>query len=393
MEIEKRISQTQPAQPRPALRVWKGMSTMLIAHKRISLTAAVLLIAAGVIVAFHVFPIGENLPSFTSVSFAEVQKQVRNLETMSCIMNMTMQTPPDKTQSVTMKIFMKEQGLLRQEFVKSSVPGFGGYYTVINMHTGKIVSIVPAQKMAIVMDHGEFSPELMQEKKNNPWSNVREMIEGNATSLGEKTIDGNIVQGFDVTQDGQRMQIWVNDKAAPMEVCMEIPGINAKMTMSDFRFNEPMKDSLFSQDIPKDYKIQNMDVSLKNLSEKDLLEGLRMIAECNDNKFPEGIFSMSDYLATIQKVTKKKLQELKNEPKLTSKQIFTTIQSFSKTITRMLMFARTQQKAGQFEYFGGGVKLGDAKKVIVLYRSADSPNLRMIFGDLMVKEVPATIEK
>ncbi|MBN1943800.1 MAG: hypothetical protein JW849_10955 [Phycisphaerae bacterium] len=355
-----------------------------------------LAVAAGIVIAVGAAILMMTVGKGPSIAFADVQKHVRDAYTMSCLLHIDMKDPAGNPQTMTMKMFNKEPGLMRQEFVKSTMPGVVGTYTITDTQKGKVISFVPKQKMAVVMDFGGFPPELMEDQNKNPLDNFKKMIEGSETPLGEKIIDGQKTMGFDVVQDGMHMKIWADaETAIPVRMEMDMPFLNnAQIAMSEFRFDESLEDSLFRQDIPKDYKVQKMDMSLKDLSEKDLLDGLKMLADINDGVFPESVFTMQGYLKVTQKLAKKAAQKaaedmVKDHPEKMGDAIAADMQSLTKKMMRAMMFAMTQKKAGQFEYFGEGVKLGDAGKVIVLYRPAEAGNLRMIFGDLSVKDVPA----
>ncbi len=341
-------------------------------------TAALVVLAVGV----GIFVVMQGDKS--SIAFADVQQHVRAMETMICTLQMAMKDPAGKPMTMTMKLYAKEPGIMRQEFIESSIPNTKGVINIINFEKAKSLGLIPKEKMAIITDFGTFPKELLEEQQKSPLREFKKMIEGSNRSLGEKEIDGQKVKGFDVFEDGQRMEIWADAKTAePVLVKMDIPEMNAKLTMKDFRFNEPLDDSLFSMDIPKDYKVKNLDLSLKNLTEKDLLAGLKMVADWNDGTFPEAMFSPAVFARRIQAIEKAMEKKQKEDKKPSDKEIAAT----GKKALRMFMFAVSQKQKGQFQYFGEGVKLGDSEKAIILYRPKDSKKTRIVFGDLHVKEV------
>lgn len=258
VEVEKRMSQTQPADPVPALRVWKGITTMFLAHKRLVVAAALLLIAVGAIVAFHVFPVGKNLPSFTGITFADVQQKMRNIETMSCVLSASGSVKIGEkviNLNTKVKMFSKEPGLARAEAIEDSInPVSAGSYTISDSRKGKSISVFPQTKMYLMKENlsVQFSGG------NNFVQKIREMIKGaDAKPLGEKTIDGKKAKGYEVKKDNQQAEIWVDaETALPIQIKGK-GGFNTSevvVIMSDIRINEPLDDSLFSMKIPEGYK-------------------------------------------------------------------------------------------------------------------------------------------
>ena len=58
------------------------------------------------------------------------------------------------------------------------------------------------------------------------------------------------------------------------------------------------------------------------------------------------------------------------------------------TEMRLIMaIAAIRMKSDEFEYFGGGVKLGDAATPIMWWRIKDAPEYRVVYGDLTIRNV------
>ena len=97
--------------------------------------------------------------------------------------------------------------------------------------------------------------------------------------LGEKDIDGRRVVGFRISIDGSVFNVWGDPKTgSPVRIEMTTAIMpNVKVTMSDFEFNVPLDESLFSVEPPAGYEvgsfvIEHPTYDSSKTEEKDLIE-------------------------------------------------------------------------------------------------------------------------
>ena len=363
----------RPGGQAPPLKI----STRRFPMKRVlSMAAAVLLLAGIGAVVYHMVGSG------ATVAFAQVRRQIEQAQTMK--MRIHMQTSlPGQTFEIEADCSFKEPGLMRQE---ASVPKTGEkVITTAQFDAGKVLTLVPDKKQAIVIDMGQL-PEAARHKQVNFQAEMKKRIEGDAEELGFKEIDGKRVKGFRVTKSGQTVDIWVDPKAGT-PVSMEMATNIGAIRMDHFVFGEEMDDALFSIIPPADYQVMTANMPLGNLTEADLVAGLKFFAELNDNTFPETVMtftpSMIEKLQDREKKNKKKYEGLSDQ-----QQVQKAI-DITGPMVRMMMYT---QMVKDFHYVGAGVKLGDADRIICRYKPKGSETYRVVYGDLHIADAPATTQ-
>ena len=155
--------------------------------------------------------------------------------------------------------------------------------------------------------------------------------------------------------------------------------------MTEFEFNLPLDDALFSVEPPKGYKVRSMDMDASPPGEEDLVRSLRLCAEANDGRFPDELNQLTAPKLIAGMMTSK--------PSPTEEETQELMQQAA-GIARGLQFAITQPIAEGFPawYAGNGVQLGEADRPIFWYRPQDAANFRVIYGDLSVKETTTAPE-
>jgi len=355
---------------------------MMIFKRFIPTAAAVCVVGAIAVVAFLM--LGDGV---ATVAWADVQEIIRNARTATWHMQMTMTMPMPNGEMVetTMHVdcFAKEPGLMRQEMTMSMKGKEFQSTSVVDFSTedGRMVSLVPSQKMAVTATFGNL-PEETRNQQKNYFSELKKLVEGSNQPLGRKEIDGRNTQGFRVTNMGYEMDIWVDPETGlPVLIESEMFG-TGKMTMTDFAFDVALDDELFDLTVPEGYTVREMDMPLDNITENDLIEGLRFIVELSDNLFPSYPMITPELMKNLMERAKEQFKD--REP--SEEEGMESGRALATKITRMMMFI--QAKGGQtWAYVGEGVQLGDAQKPICWYKPEGSETYRVVYGDLRVEDV------
>jgi len=355
---------------------------MMIFKRFIPTAAAVCIVGAIAVVAFLM--LGDGV---ATVAWADVQEIIRNARTATWHMQMTMTMPMPNGEMVetTMHVdcFAKEPGLMRQEMTMSMKGKEFQSTSVVDFSTedGRMVSLVPSQKMAVTATFGNL-PEETRNQQKNYFSELKKLVEGSNQPLGRKEIDGRNTQGFRVTNMGYEMDIWVDPETGlPVLIESEMFG-TGKMTMTDFAFDVALDDELFDLTVPEGYTVREMDMPLDNITENDLIEGLRFIVELSDNLFPSYPMITPELMKNLMERAKEQFKD--REP--SEEEGMESGRALATKITRMMMFI--QAKGGQtWAYVGEGVQLGDAQKPICWYKPEGSETYRVVYGDLRVEDV------
>jgi len=328
--------------------------------------AAVIIIV--VLTGIHYF--GGSIPS-TSVVFADVVERLHNARTMTYTANATTE----------IEIAFKKPGYMR-----TTMPG--GFVTVIDWAQGKGISILPSRKQFIEMEMSNL-PHDPAQQQFNVIEKLRTLPDRADEELGTSEIDGQVLQGFRVTEEDVINTVWIDPKTRDL-VRVETEFINApgmNVVMTDFQFDVELDDSLFSLTPPAGYTPIEVQADVSGVTEHDLIEYLRAWSSwTKDGTFPPTFNPME-----IQKVA----MEMEQQGKFGDGQ--TTEQQRKRdamTMYRGIMFLTQLPAESNWRYAGEDVKFGDADTAIFWYRPEGSEAYRVIYGDLSVKdEAPENLPK
>jgi len=298
--------------------------------------------------------------------------------------------------TATFKGTMKTQGAPTQTFdgmymepihMRQVTPQ--GVIVVSDLEQGKIVTLMPAEKKAFVMEM-ENIPENEDQSQFNMFHEIRKHIQEaqdtggkSAEFLGEHKIDGVAVIGYRVQKPGVDITVWADAKTL-LPVQMENTMGPVTFSMSDIVFDAVLDETLFSLEIPKGYTVQTMKVDASEPTEKDLIEMFRIWADNMDGNLP----SVLDMNASMEfvKYQQKKMKEQGQGP---SEQSVLELQKTIMKMGRGGMFVQQLPPESDWHYAGKGLKLGDSNTAIFWYRPNDPQTYRVIYGDLSVADVAA----
>jgi outer membrane lipoprotein-sorting protein len=307
-----------------------------------------------------------------AVAFADVKRQIQGARSLTYKMRMEQ---GDK--ALDFKIYLRLPGQMRQE-----APG--ELITVFDFQKQRSVSLIPKQKQAMVLDI-RGAADLVREKELEARKSAQpfnELLDGQKQDLGRRQIDGKPAIGYRLTQAGMTMNLWV-DPWSGNPVRIELPAM--KVTITDFVINPPLDDRLFTLDIPPDYKVTEQKLDLADVSERDFVTGIGVLAKWNGDKFPDQ-----------PTLTPEMMKNMKERASATTKPTTQEAMDLSQAFGRMILFmVRLQQDGGKFEYFGGGVTVGDKTPPIAWWQPKDAKAYRVLYGDLRVEDadpgkLPAT---
>jgi len=285
-----------------------------------------------------------------------------------------------------------------------------GPIVITDLQQGKIISLMPAQKTAMVMQL-ENVPEIEDESQFNIFHGIRKTIkkaqeteDASVEFLGEQEINGLPAIGYRIETHGIKTTIWADvETELPIQIESSRDMMGSKTThiMSDFVFDAELDESLFSLEIPEGYSVQTIPVDAAKPSEKDLIEMLRMWAETTEGEFPSTL-DLSILKSVIKEefeipFERKLKQEKKLKPAKAKKSAEQELQEmFIRLIPigRGLAFLQLLPARSDWHYAGKDVQFGDANMAIFWYRPEGSETYRVIYGDLSIKDVaPANLPK
>jgi outer membrane lipoprotein-sorting protein len=311
----------------------------------------------------------------SSVALADVIDKVRGAKTLS--FNATADYPAALAQAPRhFKFMMKSSGQTRIEMGD-------GMVSIMDVAAGRTLNLQPKSKLATIVELGK----LPQGKSPTDFLDEFKKLDAKkAKDLGEKEIDGRRVKGFVSSEQGPPTTVWADVKTGdPVRVEIELPmmGKTSTMVLSDFAFNAPMDDSLFSLEPPAGYRVQTSDLSkmmatAQNASGEDhVIAVLRKYAEMSDGAFPPKI----DDWSTFTKLVGNKAEKAAAKPSEKEMELLGHVGA----LTPFLM----SMPKDHWAYLGEGVKLGDKDRIVFWYLDGKSKTYRAVYGDLSAREIAA----
>lgn len=195
--------------------------------------------------------------------------------------------------TLTSEVMVLDAARQRQE---AEMPNKTKGITITDFTRGKSLTLDPASKKALVITYAGLTKK--QVAQQNMFAQFRSILLDardkpgiKREPLGEKEIDGRRVVGFRVKMVGTELSLWGDPKTGlPVRVEQTV-GLygNTRVTMSDFVFNVPMDESLFSVEPPAGYTVQNQTVDASPATEKDLIGTFRIYCELCGGVFPDSL--------------------------------------------------------------------------------------------------------
>ena len=192
----------------------------------------------------------------------------------------------------------------------------------------------------------------------------------------QRQMDGRKVIGYSLEDDREQVTILADAKTGAL-LQIELKAGRETYILKNFEFNIPISEDQISMDPPPGYTMRQTQMDFSKLSEKDLVESLRVWAKyLRDGTFPPQL-SKQEYVKQLphlqQKIGGLSIPDAEKEQMGTH---FIQGMMFTQIINRT-----------EWHYAGAGVKLGDTETAIFWYRQESSETYRVIYGDLSVKDV------
>ncbi|MCY2931622.1 MAG: hypothetical protein NTV86_19445 [Planctomycetota bacterium] len=357
------------------------------ARKRLWIAAAVAAVLAGV--AFWTLtPSQDN----RGVAFADVRAQVERARTMTLTAVAEMK---GMKRLVTMKMFFKAPGLMRQEqsidltaFLPrgmtqpASMPAKVVTVSIMDMASQKGLSLVPSLKKATTIGFKNMPPEAAAKVRDQDMLAAwKKAMAGPHEDLGDKTIEGRKARGYrcrNAEVMNADMDIWADaSTGTPLVVVMTTPDAagGMKITMSDIVLDPPLDDSLFDLRPAAGYAVENQ-VMDYNATEADVIGYLDFFTSHFKGAFPRSLMSVPELMEQLKEFKKQGVKE-------PTEQESKTMQALVQKTAVFLM--RTIQ-GGELVYAGKGVQRGDKATPVLWYKAKDAKAFRVIYGDLHVED-------
>ena len=259
----------------------------IIMESKITKLAAAAAIVIVVLIGIHQF--GGSIDGATP-AFADIVRPILTARTATfkIAVNMIKGQP-----SQVFKGMFMEPGRMRQEME-------GEVIAIIDMQEGKIVTLMPEEKTAMVMEVENIPDENKYQNQVNMFFEIRRRIkqaqddeDKSVEFLGEQEIDGRTAIGYRAQEAGQDVVVWADSESLlPIRIESSMPIMMDRqitVIMYDFALDIALDESLFSLEIPEGYTVQTMQMDVSRPKEEDLLEMFRLWTETTDGRFPSAL--------------------------------------------------------------------------------------------------------
>lgn len=313
------------------------------------------------------------------VAFADVAARLRTARTMIYQAFYRIEGAPRDGQTIPdaihMQFYFKQPNLMRCSLMDGSA------WTVMNTSTKLGVSINKPQKTYVAVDSAAiptspFDPVEAIQK-------VRTLPDRADQDLGRRKIDGRILQGFLVHEAGSDMVVWVDPgNCEPVRIDITYPDVKGmSRTLTDFRFDVPLDDSLFDMTPPAGYG--RVQIKLEMPTQADVIWFLKHWSEGDPNhEYP---FSLLAQELTRSKTFDDVIARGFGDKRQIDQQRQMEI---ALRTGRVFQFQIMLQKSGgQWRYAGRGVKRGDPVP-ICWWKEKGAGAWHVIYGDLKTADVP-----
>ncbi len=250
---------------------------------------------------------------------------------------------------------------------------------IIDLDSGRMLTLDPKNKGAVYVN----IQGAVVEGTKSYLGLVREIVTRlNARpdlpvkQLGRQTIDGQEAVGLEVSEDNTQLTIWADARTA-LPVRIEVQQGQSFTILKNIEFDVPVEDSLISLDVPAGYTLHETTLDMRQFSEQDFIETLRLWAQLVlDGKFPESL-RLEDLMGQMRQIGEKiERLDVPGEEKM----------QLGMRLWRGYTFFHVVAHDGAYRYAGQGARLGEAGRPVFWYRPQGSATWRVICADLSVRD-------
>jgi outer membrane lipoprotein-sorting protein len=265
----------------------------------------------------------------------------------------------------------------------------GSMVNVSDLTIGKMVSLMPAKKRAMVMTLKDLKGAPRDKLANNNFERLRELLSSSRDAkdnqyqrVGEREIDGKRAVGFRYDSPMATVTLWGDPKTGtPLRIENVWSGIpRTEVVMTHFEINVDLKESLFDLKPPADYKVQSFEVDASESREQDLVGALKACSEVGAGEFPDTLDTAGISKLVIKFAT--------TRGKDFSEEAVQQLMKDSIKIGRGFQFAMELPESADAHYAGRGVKRDAKDRPIFWYRPKGEKKYRVLYADLTLRDSP-----
>ena len=344
-----------------------------------------------------------GIPGSHSNLYAQVAQRLEGLQSLICRVQFVDEAAlvdVDGVNGQKLSYLAPSHFRLEDEYVGRTeiIDGQTGEYLVLHEGSTEAIQISGRVVASLLKDSPVYLVDAVRKHfraDRNDQNGVKE--------LGTRSIDGVQAIGLRSQLDGEVVEAWFDANShlpVQVRVHLEIPGslaggrdVSMWRVMSDFEFDVPVEQTLFSTALPAGYSriaLPLPEPDKNAVTFDDLLKMLRLCAEANDSQFPLTLTANSDEgtpFSIDSKFTNQFEKELSAGGE-TQEQAWKTVNAFTSTVARGTVFLLTMNKGNRFRYFGGA-RLNEANRPLLWYSPEGDDHFKVVYADLTVIDADA----
>jgi hypothetical protein len=326
------------------------------------------------------------LADFGGVAWGEVLKNIEQVQTFSCRLwtSTTAEGSHGPDEAEILVYDSSEYGSRMDTYVDSRVMAT----TYAPAGENVVLMVIHEAKAYMRMSFNDEQLRQMRERQKNPREFLKLFLSADYVELGAKTIDGIEVEGVEVNSPevGGGMfesavgRLWVDVKTE-LPVLMEVEGvadggkIQTKMVMDEFRWDQGLEPDVFEPNIPADYTLLS-EVTLPDVNEDELINGLRFFARLTDGRYPSSLASVT----AMEELRRAWKQKYDRPPTNEEQEKFLSLDIACRFYDQLV------EENKNVVYHGDKVTAQDIDAELMQWRISDN-EYRVIYGDLRTETV------
>jgi outer membrane lipoprotein-sorting protein len=372
--IEQLANETNP---RPLGRTSQSRSSTM---RRLSVAAA----CAALLASLAAWLVLSSSTS-TGSAFARMLELVGNARTV--VFKSTVEIPQAWHQMDSKTMILAPDWVREQMF-----EGKNREETVIvqNLSEMKSLALQPGKKKATLRDMAKLPAGA---RPKNVIEQLRDVRESSSVLVGNEKVDGKDTRKFRCDHPTGHYLIWVAaDTDLPVRVDMSDASAGTKdatkITLSDFEWNVPLDESLFTLDVPKGYELVSESPPPSMSDPKDFIATMRLIVRLNNDQFPDEYNALT--VSMIPKLVddpslqaeerkanrRRKLAKALDRPeleKVNDEEWKAKAPNLAKQFANSAVFLQVLAQTNDWHYVGKGAKFGEAERVVAWWAPKEAP--------------------
>jgi outer membrane lipoprotein-sorting protein len=324
------------------------------------------------------------------VAFADVAEALNSVQTATWNTTSVVEVKEPERKTVTFKASAMFLAPSHERTETTADGADSAAISIVDGQKDKAITLVPATKTATVINLKNFPPGA--NPLGRTFQGLQELVasaqSGKAAKLerlGAKSLDGRAAEGFRIQLGSIQVEMWAEAKTLlPLRVEETSPEPRTSVVMTDFRFNVPLDESLFSIDIPPGYTVQQTAQIDASQPWAFLTGALKLAAECNGGVFPPSLRGDEGVVSIILRGTPTFVEKHKGSPDELQK----LSMDVGMNVAGFLGFINAASPEA-VHYAGKDVKIGTPNQPILWLSQPQGGRCVVIYADLSVKEVPA----